>query len=353
MGKWDKDWEFELVPADAVRIFRMAWQFENWLRLMVYVEVRAAMPDWATVIKELCGWTLERDRKGDKKLHHMATAHDSDLSYSSFGKIWNFIKDDVNWPMFKAYFPPKDIVAGRMEEAMAIRNRMAHFREPHKYDVNRFEQLLRDMEGGISGFCLRYAVGRKFDADPVATRLEEIWEKVGYAIELKFEYGKYLYAVGTSQERPRIHGRIQVLPPQCDDATSAKGLIYKLTITTAGEHFDTRNAFNVTRDIHPNTIHLMLEPAGDQFAVTIPAILGTETVVETMVTCDALQYASLVRASGLHDPFVELTEPAQLDRFLQCYAVEAAKLQARRQGHGVSEQQLEDGSVRLTVQVGG
>jgi hypothetical protein len=46
-------------------------------------------------------------------------------------------------------------------------------------------------------------------------------------------------------------------------------------------------------------------------------------------------------------------EPAHLDRFLQGYAVEAAKLQARRQGHSVSEQQLEDGSVRITVQVGG
>ena len=46
-------------------------------------------------------------------------------------------------------------------------------------------------------------------------------------------------------------------------------------------------------------------------------------------------------------------EPAQLDRFLQGYAVEKAKLEARRQGYGVTEQPLEDGSIRLTVQVGG
>ena len=43
----------------------------------------------------------------------------------------------------------------------------------------------------------------------------------------------------------------------------------------------------------------------------------------------------------------------QLDHFLQIYAVEATKIQARKQGHSVTEQQLADGSIKLTVQVGG
>lgn len=46
-------------------------------------------------------------------------------------------------------------------------------------------------------------------------------------------------------------------------------------------------------------------------------------------------------------------EPAQLDRFLQGYAVEKAKIEARRQGYDVAEQSLADGSIRLTIQVGG
>ena len=41
----------------------------------------------------------------------------------------------------------------------------------------------------------------------------------------------------------------------------------------------------------------------------------------------------------------------QLDRFLQSYAVEKAKIEARRQGHSVTEQALNDGSVKLTVNV--
>ena len=43
----------------------------------------------------------------------------------------------------------------------------------------------------------------------------------------------------------------------------------------------------------------------------------------------------------------------ELDRFLQAYAVEKARLEARKQGHDVVEQPLSDGSIRLTIQVGG
>lgn len=43
----------------------------------------------------------------------------------------------------------------------------------------------------------------------------------------------------------------------------------------------------------------------------------------------------------------------QLDRFLQAYAVEKAKVEARKKGHTVTEQPLTDGSIKLTVQMGG
>lgn len=45
--------------------------------------------------------------------------------------------------------------------------------------------------------------------------------------------------------------------------------------------------------------------------------------------------------------------PQRLDEFLQAYAVEKARVEARRQGHAVTEQKLSDGSVRLTIRVGG
>ncbi len=42
----------------------------------------------------------------------------------------------------------------------------------------------------------------------------------------------------------------------------------------------------------------------------------------------------------------------ELDLFLQRYAVEKATVEARRKGHSVTEQALDDGSIKLTVTVG-
>jgi hypothetical protein len=46
-------------------------------------------------------------------------------------------------------------------------------------------------------------------------------------------------------------------------------------------------------------------------------------------------------------------DPKQLDRFLQGYTVEKARIEARRKGLTITEQSLTDGSIKLTIQVGG
>lgn len=43
----------------------------------------------------------------------------------------------------------------------------------------------------------------------------------------------------------------------------------------------------------------------------------------------------------------------QLNKLLQAYATEKAKLEARKHGHSVTEQELSDGSIRLSIQTGG
>ena len=42
-----------------------------------------------------------------------------------------------------------------------------------------------------------------------------------------------------------------------------------------------------------------------------------------------------------------------LHRFLQAYVVERARIEARKKGRQVTEQALADGSIRLTIRVGG
>ena len=43
----------------------------------------------------------------------------------------------------------------------------------------------------------------------------------------------------------------------------------------------------------------------------------------------------------------------QLDRLVQAYAAEKCRIEARRAGHAVTETVLADGSIKLTIQVGG
>ena len=46
-------------------------------------------------------------------------------------------------------------------------------------------------------------------------------------------------------------------------------------------------------------------------------------------------------------------EQRELDQFMQAYAVEKARIEARKRGHTVTEQSLANGSIKLTVQIGG
>ena len=43
----------------------------------------------------------------------------------------------------------------------------------------------------------------------------------------------------------------------------------------------------------------------------------------------------------------------ELDSFLQAYAVEKARIEARRKGHTVTERKLDNGAIKLTIQVTG
>lgn len=46
-------------------------------------------------------------------------------------------------------------------------------------------------------------------------------------------------------------------------------------------------------------------------------------------------------------------DPKELDRLLQMYAIEKCRSEARKKGFAVSEQQLENGSVKLQITEGG
>ncbi len=275
-----QDWEYTPVPQSAVRLFRMCWQLEQWLRTIVYVELRAARVDWEAPIEKQAKISFDND----KQQHHMSTPHQSALSYLTFGQLWKIISSDENWPLFSAYFPPKENVEARIDEVKTIRNRVAHFREPHLYDIARLELFLRDMEPGIRKFCSRYRTGRmpdNFSGDPVYRYLEERWEQIGWGIELLGTHG-WLYAAGSSRMHPTMNARLQMLVGENYSPDLLSGIIYRLTVTSSrrcDNAVDAGAIFNKTKKLHGRIIHLFLS-VGDELSITIPAVLGTEEVGE-------------------------------------------------------------------------
>jgi len=98
--------------------------------------------------------------------------------------------------------------------------------------------------------------------------------------------------------------------------------------------------------------------------------LGLEEPIQGTATLFAGQKATglIVKLPGWHYPAVVDTaigevkfdtyngawgNAKELDKLLQAYAVERAKAEARRVGHSVTEQQLPNGSIKLTVAVTG
>lgn len=60
-----------LAPKDAVHLYKLMWQFEKWLRLMVYVELYARDNNWKEAIKKHVNDWPPRSIEGDKKFRHM------------------------------------------------------------------------------------------------------------------------------------------------------------------------------------------------------------------------------------------------------------------------------------------
>lgn len=272
----------EAVPSSAQRLYRMCWQLESWLRLFLYVELRAERIDWERPIeKSVNGWP-PNSLKNDKRLHHMSTPHQDAISYLTLTELWKVISTPQNWPLFERYFPPRELTAGKFEEVKAIRNRVAHFRDPHPTDISRLELFLRDMDPGVRRFCSRYAVpkqSRNPDDGLVFASLKSNWETTGYGIELS--YGNaWLYAPGVHRMQPLMNASVDLLPRGDHEPGSLKGLIFSLYIHGKSGHLDAAEFYNQTKALHGHVIHIKLSQMTNELTVTIPGIHGVERTTE-------------------------------------------------------------------------
>lgn len=282
--KRDNAMDYEPIPRAAIRLFRLSWQLEIWLRLLVYVELRSARPDWEAPIKKRVHDWPPSSLGNDKRLHHMATPHQAALSYLTFSQLWTVISDVDNWPLFAPYLPPKTNTEVRVEEVKTIRNRVAHFREPHPQDEARLELFLRDLEPGLRRFCARYTSAKVLTSsldDPITQRLATAWEHIGYGIELERPDGGWLYAPEPHRGNPKMNATLQLMAHERYERGSPEGVIYCLTMPSLiNEPIDIIKFLDSTKRLHKDIIHFIIPPHSRQISVTIPAIHGIDATTE-------------------------------------------------------------------------
>jgi hypothetical protein len=140
------------VPGDVLAFYGRWWQFETWLREVVYVELRAKHgPRWT---RHLQGRGPRR-AAGDQVNHYMASADAGELlAYADVSDLFRLIEDQ--WLLFEPLLPPLRRWQGTTDELHQLRNRNAHCRRPHRDDVTRIEQVLRDLEAGALRFYTSY-----------------------------------------------------------------------------------------------------------------------------------------------------------------------------------------------------
>lgn len=320
--------DFEkFVPKDAIHLYKMLWQFEKWLRLMVYVELYARDNNWEKAIaphkkndKEPTDFEKAFPPKGkstdgcnkdatanhkkdnhspkssDKKLTHMVTAHQSSLSYLSLSELWEIICNRKNWGLFEKYFPPKDNTNARIQEIKNIRNRIMHFREPHENDVMRMLLFLKDFEAGVSLFCQSYRRQVLTDKeDALVKLLVDNWDSVGYGVELEHSSG-ILYAPQPHRMNPKIYATFRLIRRSWS-GTNGEGLLYEISIVSLRKmkfredefidhisyELDFEAMLRATEDIHDKCVHIFIKGNGE-FSAVFPAHLGVEINLKTITT---------------------------------------------------------------------
>jgi len=154
------------VPPHAIGFYGRWWQLEDWLREVVYVELRAKHGE---------GWTNHLEGHAPKRVAsdeanaYMASADAGELlAYADVSDLFRLIEDQ--WELFSPLLPPRRRWEGTSDELRELRNRNAHCRRPHRDDLARIEQTLRDLEAGAWRFYSSYLDTRAVhkSRDPVA-----------------------------------------------------------------------------------------------------------------------------------------------------------------------------------------
>ena len=253
------------LPGELLSTYARLREFETWLRMMVYVELRARYgDDWETHLNE--GNTGDAQSR-DERLSHMPTLERLPTSYMQLSGILSTVSD--RWCLFRPYLPPREIWEATMKEILQVRHRIAHFRRGHRHDADRVAQLLRDLDLGFWQFCLSYN-----DADRWSSEDDAVTREVA--------------SHETARDKVRLHLARSARPWSLgtEPFEGSPGGFYDAVIhATRDWQFGYESFLAGTVGVHGRVCLIHLDEAPRSVRVTVPSVIGVSAVADTLGVC--------------------------------------------------------------------
>lgn len=270
------------LPPGRLDCYVRLWQLEQWLRELVYVELKSRYgPGWAKHIVR----PGHRAQQADSRLTHMPTRERGPLSYITFDALIKTVSKHRR--LYAPYLPVRSIWDARLEEVAQIRNRVAHFRHGHDTDLQRVNQLLNDIDQGIWRFCTSYNDAHPIfppERDKVAREFIQLdpfpWTETHDGALARAGSAPRDMVMSVSIEMLRRPWLKSKRPAQI---AGKYGYLYDVNLH-ARQHraFDYTNFLENTKALHPFICHIILDSGGGTIRVTIPAVLGASAIVDAI-----------------------------------------------------------------------
>jgi len=131
------------MSPTSLAMYARWWQLETWLRELAYLETRAlGLQQWAGLVDP----SNKRQRDDSALSHMLGPDSESTLAYFDYSRLLKLIQE--RWDLFENTLISRASWEGRQSDLSPVRNRIAHARRPHRDDLGRIEQTLRDLERG-------------------------------------------------------------------------------------------------------------------------------------------------------------------------------------------------------------
>lgn len=281
----------------SIILYARLWQLEKWLREMVYIELKSKKGrNWFNFNK------IKSTYDTDKSFTHIPSVNNNPLGFITFPELLKLI--DKDWELFSEYLPPQNIWKIKIDEIVHIRNRVAHFRNGHRDDIDRLLQLMKDIDKGFWCFCTDYndiypilppdndVVANKYvHLDPFSYKeiSDNQWARFGTAPPGL----KYIVSINSSRRR---------WSEKTVEIAGKPGHIYDVSIRLRENwSYNYPKVLTEMDKFKDKLIHIFLDSFFKEIRVTIPSVLGTDEVCKIIDSIIEISANSLTLSQSSDD----------------------------------------------------